>query len=168
MSRELSLRNRQRLRVVNTPLLRRVGRWLLIECLGLDAFDLSIQLVEDTTMARLNQQFLQHHGSTDVITFDYAESGARNLHGEIVICLADAVAQAREFQTTWQSELARYLVHGVLHLRGYDDLSPATRRKMKREENRLVREASQCFPLSELEKTIARPKRFTAGARARR
>ena len=51
----------------------------------------------------------------------------------------DAVAQATEFKTTWQSEVVRYVVHGVLHLLGHDDLQPDLRRKMKREENRLVR-----------------------------
>ncbi|PYJ97280.1 MAG: hypothetical protein DME23_16275, partial [Verrucomicrobia bacterium] len=61
-----------------------------------------------------------------------------------------AVAQARRFRTTWQSELVRYLVHGVLHLRGYNDRQPKFRRVMKREEDRLVRELTRLFPLSKL------------------
>ena len=69
-------------------------------------------------------------------------------------CLDEAVKQAREFRTTWQSELARYVVHGVLHLRGYDDLAPAPRRRMKREENRLVRKLALHFGLSQALKTI--------------
>jgi probable rRNA maturation factor len=51
----------------------------------------------------------------------------------------EAVRQAAEFGTTWEAELLRYVIHGILHLRGYDDLEPAKRRVMKREENRLVR-----------------------------
>ena len=62
----------------------------------------------------------------------------------------DAIAQAREFRTSWQSELARYVIHGVLHLRGYDDIRAADRRKMKREENRLLKEIARLFPLKEL------------------
>jgi ssRNA-specific RNase YbeY (16S rRNA maturation enzyme) len=46
--------------------------------------------------------------------------------------------------------LARYVIHGVLHLRGFDDLRPADRRKMKREENRLLKEIARLFPLSKL------------------
>jgi len=72
------------------------------------------------------------------------------LHGELFICVDDAVAQAREFGTTWQSEIVRYLVHGVLHLRGHDDHDPAARRKMKREENRLLRGLDRRFDLSRL------------------
>ena len=73
-------------------------------------------------MARVNEKFLKHTGSTDVITFDYQEgdvSGAWN--GELFICVDDAVAAAPRFGVGWQIELARYLAHGLLHLRGYDD-----------------------------------------------
>src|SRR5439155_4782764 len=67
------------------------------------------------------------------------------LHGEIFICIDDAVKQARQFRTTWQSELVRYLTHGVLHAVGYDDLTPADRCVMKREENRLLGMLSRQF-----------------------
>ena len=49
----------------------------------------------------------------------------RPLHGEIFICVDEAVWQARKFRTSWQSEIVRYLVHGVLHLLGHDDSRPA-------------------------------------------
>jgi ssRNA-specific RNase YbeY (16S rRNA maturation enzyme) len=48
--------------------------------------------------------------------------------------------------------LTRYLLHGLLHLHGFDDLTPAARRRMKREENRLLREAAREFVLSRLAK----------------
>lgn len=157
MSRILCLRNRQRVRAVNSKLFRQVARALLVEVLELREFEIGIHLVAAPEMAAVNATFLQHDGSTDVITFDHsnAERGTRNaemgkLHGEIFICVDDAVAQARQFRTTWQSEVARYLVHGVLHLLGYDDLLPVARRKMKREENRLVRELARRFVLSEI------------------
>jgi rRNA maturation RNase YbeY len=69
------------------------------------------------------------------------------LAGEIYISVADAVKQAREFKTNWQEEVARYVVHGILHLRGYDDLSADKRKVMKREENRLMRRMQQRFDL---------------------
>ena len=107
-------------------------------------------------MARINERFLQHEGSTDVITFDHAEpggmlNGARKLCGEIFICVDDAVAQARVFRTTWPAELVRYAIHGLLHLAGHDDHEPAARRLMKRAENRLLRLVAAQFPLRELE-----------------
>lgn len=153
----LQLRNRQCDRRLRLPFLRRILRHVLTEQLRVPATELCFHFVTAEEMARVNWQFLQHEGSTDVITFDHsnAERGTRNaeaaLHGEVFICVADAVRQAREFKTTWQSEVIRYAVHAVLHLRGYDDLQPARRRMMKRVENRLVRELASAFDLDQLE-----------------
>jgi probable rRNA maturation factor len=197
MSRTLSVRNRQRVRRVNTPLLRRITRQLLDGQLHIDDFQLAIHIVAAPEMAKVNWNFLQHEGSTDVITFDHSDFGVRpspgaaisarsllknpsqpvkaptslrpgrphsvgsqqTLHGEIYICLDDAVKQARAFCTTWQGELIRYVIHGLLHLCGHDDLKPAARRKMKREENRLLREVTKRFALAKLE--TRNPKRGT-------
>jgi probable rRNA maturation factor len=112
---------------------------LLRDLLGLQDFELDLHVVGAAEMTRLNETFLQHQGSTDVITFDHAEPGEA-LHGEIFVCVDEALIQARRFRTTWQSELLRYVVHGVLHLCGYDDQEPAARRRMKRAENRWLRE----------------------------
>jgi len=68
------------------------------------------------------------------------------------VCADEAGIQARRFRTSWQSELVRYLVHGVLHLKGYDDQRSVSRRKMKREEDRLVKELGKRFDLSKLQK----------------
>ena len=161
----LQLRNRQRDRRLNLPFLRRILRHVLTEQLRLPAAELCFHFVSAGEMARVNWRFLQHEGSTDVITFDHsnAERGTRNaetaLHGEAFICVADAVRQAREFKTSWQSEVIRYAVHALLHLRGHDDLQPAQRRVMKCEENRLMRELERCFDLRELEKHSARETR---------
>ncbi len=73
-----------------------------------------------------------------------AEAG--DLRGELFISVDDAVRQARDFGTSPGAELLRYLVHGVLHLRGYDDRVPAERRVMKRAEDRLVRRLAERFP----------------------
>jgi len=157
MSSVLGLCYRQRVRPVNGKLFRQIARALLVELLEIPEFELGIHLVPASEMAVVNETYLQHGGSTDVITFDHSSaklgtpnSEKKKLHGEIFICLDDAVTQAREFRTTWQSEVVRYLVHGVLHLLGYDDLNPAARRKMKHAENRLMRELSRLFVLSKL------------------
>ncbi len=164
----LTLRNRQRLRHVDLRLLRRIVRALLQETWPDGSFDLAIYVVAAPEITRLNETFLHHKGSTDVITFDYAEgvgqtsrlssSGAQTrrsrdrrdacpilLHGEIFVCVDEAVSQARRFRTTWQSELVRYVVHGVLHLLGYEDLHRRTRRKMKVAEDTLVHQLARQF-----------------------
>ena len=153
----LSFRNRQRIRTLDLAQLRRVVRHLLTAEFQTRQAELGFHLVAAPEMARVNQTFLQHAGSTDVITFNHTDSpSADSLHGEVFICLDDAVAQAKQFRTTWQSELVRYVIHALLHLRGYDDRNPAARRKMKREENRLLRQIVRRFPLRRLARSPAR------------
>jgi probable rRNA maturation factor len=162
MSLELTIRNRQRSRAINTRLLREIVRELLSELLELDEVELGVALVGAKEMARVNWQFLRHEGSTDVITFDHSEEQLsrkqqkgfrRKICGELYVCVDDAVAQTRSFRTTWQAEVVRYIVHGVLHLCGHDDHRVTARRVMKREENRLVRRLEKKFPLRSLAKT---------------
>ncbi len=156
MSGSLIIRNRQRTRSVNARLLRLIAESLLEKCLKTDGFELAIHIVRTPEMARLNETYLQHKGSTDVITFDYSDLAAvtgrpaASLRGEIFICIDDTLRQARQFRTSWPSELTRYVIHGLLHLHGFDDKAPAARRKMKREENRLLKEIGRLFPLRKL------------------
>lgn len=157
MTRTLTLHNRQRGFRVDTPLLTEITTWVLENEFPDHSSDIEIYLIGARRMAEINQQYLQHEGSTDIITFDYGDP-ATHLHGELFISLDDAEKQAREFKTTWQTELARYVIHGILHLAGYDDLEPVARRKMKQAENRLVRQVARRFPLSKLEaRTRLRP-----------
>ena len=164
--------NRQRMRKINLRLLKQIARALLDD-LKIEGAELGVHLVAAPEITRLNEKFLQHQGSTDVITFDYADDRqggqsspppkpdaqrqAPALHGEIFICVDEAVWQARKFRTSWQSEIVRYLVHGVLHLLGHDDSRPGERPKMKREENRRLRELSRRFSLAHL----ARPAKLS-------
>ena len=114
---------------------------------------LAVYFVCAAEMARLNEQFLGHAGSTDVLTFNYQEGPAPgDWCGEIFVSVDDAVASAPRFRASWQLELARYLVHGVLHLRGYEDGRAAARREMKREENRVLKALSRSFDWSKLER----------------
>jgi len=155
---QVVIANRQRTQPVNTRLLQKIVLALLAELKVAEA-EIGLHLVGAREMARVNWQFLHHAGSTDVITFDHADAApglraaASPLHGEIFICVDDAIRQAREFGATWQSEVARYAVHGLLHLLGHDDLQPALRRNMKREENRLVRWLARSFSLADLSRS---------------
>lgn len=139
MSLEVVILNRQRAHRVDAPRLRRIAEELLTQDLRLEQAELGVHLLRAPAMAKLNWRWLQHEGSTDVITFDHRDRPQQPLNGELFISLDDAVAQAGPHATTPSEELVRYLVHGVLHLLGHDDLSPGPRRLMKREENRLVR-----------------------------
>ena len=151
----VAIASRQRVRKINRRLLKQITTALLAD-VKIERADLGLHLVAAPEMTRLNESFLRHAGPTDVITFDYStprpqspEPGPQ-LHGEILIGVDEAVLQARKFGTSWQSEVVRYMVHGVLHLLGFDDASVGARHKMKREENRRLRELSRRFPLSKL------------------
>jgi probable rRNA maturation factor len=142
--------SRQRARKINAPLLKQITETLLAESEIKEA-ELGVNLVAVREMILINETFLKHEGSTDVITFDYAVPEKRKcLHGELFICVDDAITQAKSFKTSWQSEIVRYIVHGVLHLLGHDDLRADLRRKMKREENRLLRSLAKKFSLAQI------------------
>ena len=151
----LVIANRQRTKKINTRLLKQIVGELFGE-LEIAEAELGINLVGAREMTLINETFLRHEGATDVITFDHAEKpkaadGKRKkIHGELFICVDVARAQATEFKTSWQAETIRYVVHGVLHLLGHDDLKAAVRRKMKREENRLMRLLAKRFSLAQL------------------
>jgi probable rRNA maturation factor len=157
----ITLRNHQRRWKIQLSFLRGILEVVLEDALFAPPppiepdHELAFQFISSAAMARLNWKHLQHEGDTDVITFDYGigQAGAGQgaaLHGEIFICPEVAERQAREFQTEWQAELVRYAIHGLLHLRGFDDLDPAQRRRMKREENRLLKDVATRFPLRDV------------------
>ena len=163
----IAIASQQRAQRINLRLLKQIARALLAE-LEIEHADIGVCLVGAPEMTRLNETFLKHAGSTDVIAFDYSEAGRAGsplpadgahgvtrptIHGEIFVCVDEAMVQARKFGTTWQSELVRYLVHGTLHLTGHDDRRPTVRRKMKREENRLLGKLSRRFALAQLSHT---------------
>lgn len=155
--------NRQRSQKINVRLLKQITGALLAE-LAITEAELGINLVAAPEMTRVNETFLQHEGSTDVITFDHAEirkakSGkVKQLHGELFVCVDEAVLQAKQFKTKWPAEVVRYIVHGILHLLGHDDLKPTLRRKMKAEENRLVRSLAGRFTLAQLASSSKLPR----------
>ena len=160
--------NRQQSKKVNVRLLKQIAQALLVE-LKIENAELGINLVGAKEMAALNWKFLRHEGATDVITFDYANvaqasrlrkeplkreirrrDARATLCGELFVCVDEAVSQANNFKTSWPSEIVRYIVHGILHLLGHDDLKPDLRRKMKREENRLLRGLAKKFSLAQI------------------
>jgi probable rRNA maturation factor len=155
MRQSILIANRQRTKKINARRLKQIVGALFAE-LKISEAELGVNLVAAREMTLVNETFLQHEGSTDVIAFDHRNHGSRitnhelKIHGELFVCVDDAVAQAKKFKTSWQSEMVRYIVHGVLHLLGYDDLKTALRRKMKRAENRLVRRLEKRFSLAEL------------------
>jgi rRNA maturation RNase YbeY len=171
VSQSLVVQNWQPARRVNVGGLRRAIKALLSGQLSCAGYHLGIQLVGSAKITELNEQFLRHGGPTDVITFDYADPATPDskkvrmqpkvpcpstIHGEIFVCVDEAVSQAKRFGTHWETELFRYVVHGILHLLGYDDRTAAARRQMKAVEDRLVKE--RCVRLKPSKPRVAHAK----------
>lgn len=104
-----------------------------LEYLEVHRAQLSVAMVDDAEMARLHEQFKKVPGTTDVLTFDLAEPPAESLtdqgapaaiDAEVIVCLDEAQRQAESHGHGWREELLLYIVHGLLHLLGYDDHDP--------------------------------------------
>ncbi len=101
---------------------------------------LSVALVGDALIARLNRTHLAHRGSTDVLSFDLRDPRTANgaIEGELVISLDTAHREARKRGLAVSAELALYAVHGVLHLLGYDDRTGRAAARMYRREDEIL------------------------------
>jgi probable rRNA maturation factor len=113
--------------------LREVAKAVL-EGEGIAAASISLAFVDNATIHRLNKQFLGHDEPTDVISFPLSGPGAKTLEGELVIGAEVARAQAAERGHDEQAELALYVIHGLLHLCGFDDTTAAAARRMRERE----------------------------------
>lgn len=88
----------------------------------------------DEYLLKLNQDYLNHHDLTDIITFDLSENKDQ-LKGEIYISVERVKDNSKIFNTSFISELARVIIHGALHLCGYMDKNKPDQIKMRRKEN---------------------------------
>ncbi|MDM8008482.1 MAG: rRNA maturation RNase YbeY [Phycisphaerae bacterium] len=101
--------------------------------------NLTVVVVDDAQIARLHKQFMADPSSTDVLTFDLRDDLANGpIDAEIVLSAETAERQARRYRTEPGRELLRYAIHGTLHLVGFDDHSPDERKRMQKEEHRIL------------------------------
>ncbi|PIX00029.1 MAG: rRNA maturation RNase YbeY [Ignavibacteria bacterium CG_4_8_14_3_um_filter_37_9] len=113
----------------------------LAEELQFSIASIHVSFVDKKEILALNGKYLSHHFSTDILTFNYSGSNT-DLDGEIIISYEDAVENARRFYTSENEEYLRLIIHGILHLLGYDDQQKNDKLKMKRKETSLVKKLS--------------------------
>ncbi len=92
---------------------------------------------DDDYLLKINQKYLNHDTYTDIISFDY--STAREVSGDIFISVNRLKDNARKYKTSFEKELRRVMVHGVLHFLGYNDKSDRERDIMRRKEEEKIR-----------------------------
>lgn len=120
--------------------------WALESHFQLKAYFLEVHLVGLETSAEVNRERLNHEGPTDVITLDFSDGpDPQSVCGELFICPEIAAEYAKDYGVSPEAEALRYALHGVLHLLGYDDLSPEQRQEMRRLEDRALASVAQQF-----------------------
>ena len=98
--------------------------------------EIGYMFVSDEKILEVNNQYLGHDYYTDIITFDYCEGDI--LNGDIVISLDTVRTNAEKFGKTYEDELNRVIIHGVLHLCGINDKGPGEREIMEDNENKAL------------------------------
>lgn len=107
---------------------------------------LSVVLAGHETVRRLNQSYLDHDYNTDVLSFslrdgpapDLPEAPENAVEGEVYVDLDTAAERHEEFDTSFEREAYRYLIHGLLHLVGYDDATSTGQETMRQKENQYL------------------------------
>lgn len=138
---DVTVTDRQRIVRIAGPWLERLARRVLARE-DVEAAEIGILLVDDRRIAALHGRWLGDPTPTDVITFDLTESDAAvdgPLRGDVVVSVETARRVGRDFGWTPRLEVAYYVVHGLLHLTGYDDRTPVRRRAMRARERSVMR-----------------------------
>ncbi len=105
---------------------------------------LAINFVSPEEILEINSQYLKHFFTTDIITFNYSGENF-NFDGEIFISYEDAYKNSKKFKVSFDNELLRLVIHGILHLSGFDDMKKKDKRLMKTLENALVKKFGKQF-----------------------
>jgi probable rRNA maturation factor len=122
-----------------------------LEAEGVIAASISVAIVDDATIRALNRVHLDHDCATDVISFGLSDPGDPELSGEIVVSAETAAASAALLGVSPRDELVLYVAHGLLHLCGFDDLTPTGRSRMRQEEQHVLSKIALDGVLSERE-----------------
>lgn len=130
---KIKIKNLQRKKVSLRNLKKLANKTLAHQ--GVDEKEISILLVDDKTIKDFNKQYLKKNYPTDVLAFRMQDGEFSHLHpeilGDVIISLDTAAFRAEEFKTSFEYESQLYLVHGILHLLGFDDGNPKKRNKMR-------------------------------------
>ncbi|MBK6446494.1 MAG: rRNA maturation RNase YbeY [Bacteroidetes bacterium] len=112
-------------------------KWIIkaIRSEGYQLENLNIIFCSDKKLLQMNKDYLQHNYYTDIITFDLS-SVKKTVEGDIFISVETVLTNSQRFKTTFQDELHRVMIHGVLHLLGYSDKNPKAQAMMKKMEDK--------------------------------
>lgn len=115
-------------------------RWLksTIEAEGFELSEINYIFCDDEYLHKINVEYLDHDTLTDIITFDNSED-EELIEGDIFVSVERIADNAKDFNTSFDHEFRRVLVHGVLHLCGYYDKSEADEKQMRAKEDHYLK-----------------------------
>ncbi len=114
---------------------QKIKRWIKnsIKYYKREVGEITYIFTNDESLIKINEQFLNHDFFTDIITFDYCD--ANIIAGDIFISIDRIKENSLIFKTSFYEELFRVLIHGILHLVGFNDHSESEKKEMRRQEN---------------------------------
>lgn len=125
---------------VNMPAIkkRKITTWIkdVAATYGKKTGEIAYIFCSDEKILEVNRQYLQHDYYTDIITFDYSEGD--KIAGDLFISLDTVRTNAEQFHSTYNNELHRVIIHGILHLCGINDKGPGEREIMEAAENKAL------------------------------
>lgn len=133
----INISNRQRLLKIPPKKVRKLVETVILNE-GHSCDEVSIQFVNTKTMCQMHEDFFDDPSPTDCMSFplDDEPSDDYRVLGDVVVCPETAINYAKLHQTNHYQELTLYIVHGLLHLMGYDDIRETDRKKMRAAEKR--------------------------------
>ncbi|NCT18265.1 MAG: rRNA maturation RNase YbeY [Flavobacteriaceae bacterium CG_4_8_14_3_um_filter_34_10] len=113
----------------------KISKWIqtIIDLEGCSLGEISYVFCDDTYLHAINVAYLKHDTLTDIISFDY--SVGKQLHGEIYISIERVTDNAKDYGVSFEKELMRVLIHGVLHFIGYTDKTEEDKELMRKKED---------------------------------
>jgi rRNA maturation RNase YbeY len=117
---------------------RATSAWIkaVAQTYGKKVGDIAYIFCDDEKIIEVNRQYLQHDYYTDIITFDYTEDEV--ISGDLFISLDTVRSNSEEQHTSYEEELHRVIIHGILHLCGINDKAPGEREIMEAAENKAL------------------------------
>ncbi len=133
---DINIKNLQTKVPIRRPRIKQVALRTL-KHVGINGAAVSVIFVTPQRMKALNTKHLKHSYVTDILTFDYGHADDQRV-AEIIICPSVAVANAKAFSLPLQEEIELYVIHGILHLAGYDDHSPRDIARIRKKEREII------------------------------
>ena len=140
---KIKVKNLQKKVKIKNSIVKKWAEKALVE-LKKEKAELSVLLVDDAQIKKLNYQYRQENTPTDVLAFRMGEgrfsSFNSGLLGDVVISPERAKAQAKRFSNSLEREICLYLIHGILHLTGYQDETEASKRRMEKKQEEILKQ----------------------------